>query len=178
MGAVAWLTFTDRCNEITCFTRHVHRGKGREAGRDEQGCSAQSARITPRIQPSGEVLLCRSKDAVGSRALMCPCEEAVVAGVCGSFSCPKRVFVKYFWSQNMVRRFVLFLVLLYSRRMNYHMGVTMRTHTSQLTFSLRNCLCDHGSGRMHRLNFHRSMSIPCREMCNPSEAQSFTSTLS
>ena len=59
-GALARLTFTDRCNEITCFARHVHserereerreRGEGEREG-DERGCSVQFARIRPRTQP-------------------------------------------------------------------------------------------------------------------------------
>lgn len=34
-GAPAGLTFTDRCNEITCFTRHAHEERGRAAEEGE-----------------------------------------------------------------------------------------------------------------------------------------------
>lgn len=34
-GAPAGLTFADRCNEITCFTRHAHEERGRAAEEGE-----------------------------------------------------------------------------------------------------------------------------------------------
>lgn len=50
-GALAGLTFTDRCNKISLPATGV---TPRERERLEQGCSVQFACVRHRIQPSGE----------------------------------------------------------------------------------------------------------------------------
>lgn len=66
-GVLARLTFTDRCNKITCFTRHVHkeregasvRVRGRELNRAAL-CSLFA--LHPGHSPRGEVSLYRGEE--------------------------------------------------------------------------------------------------------------------
>lgn len=82
-GVLARLTFTDLCNKITCFTRHVRKERAcvcvrarmsvcRGLKTNEWGCSHLFA-LQPRYSID-EVLLCR----VTTRVLMCSCEEVGV----------------------------------------------------------------------------------------------------
>lgn len=78
--APAGLTFTDRCNQITCFTRHVHGGRGTEPTGHRRRCccsSVHSARLRPPARCVAPALSRRTEGVASARCCRVRTPDAV-----------------------------------------------------------------------------------------------------